>query len=274
MRTMGCRSFGFLSVKLANEPPRAATRRSTNRIPRCPASGEDSPLFPVQRDLSTFHIMPGSRLRLRRSSTCLVTSLQAWVPWRTGRKRKQHWRLRIPTMTDMDRTGFWNWLKCILEYILFVEFLPSRSYQNKTGFQMFSSQWSLWFRRHYYISGPCQVRDDLKRFLESMMSKSGKLRSLARDLRKSYSQDAAAMQPLWLKNMETSTKCVLHIYIYYLYSIWSTIMVSIGSIYFPKSHTPKLPNLIWPPLEPRLAAAAQVCASLGDKHQGSWCCVR
>ena len=41
-----------------------------------------------------------------------------------------------------------------------------------------------------------QVRDDLKRFLESMMSKSGKLRSLVRKLRSSYSKDVAAQQPL------------------------------------------------------------------------------
>jgi hypothetical protein len=41
-----------------------------------------------------------------------------------------------------------------------------------------------------------QVRDDLKRFLESMMSKSGKLRSLVRELRSSYSKDVAAQQPL------------------------------------------------------------------------------
>jgi hypothetical protein len=33
-----------------------------------------------------------------------------------------------------DRYGqdwFWNWLKCILEYILFPEFVPSRSCQKK-----------------------------------------------------------------------------------------------------------------------------------------------
>ena len=41
-----------------------------------------------------------------------------------------------------------------------------------------------------------QVRDDLKRFLESMMSKSGKLRSLVRELRSRYSKDVAAQQPL------------------------------------------------------------------------------
>ena len=109
MLTTGSRSFGLLFVKLANEQRRPATRRSTRRIPRCPAFGEDSPLCPLQS--TTFHIMPGSRLPLSRSSTCLVTSLRAWMPWRTGKKRKLHWQLRIPTMIDMDRTGFeidWN----------------------------------------------------------------------------------------------------------------------------------------------------------------------
>jgi hypothetical protein len=43
-----------------------------------------------------------------------------------------------------------------------------------------------------------QVRDDLKRFLDSMMSKSGKLRSLIRELRNSYSKGVAAMQFLFL----------------------------------------------------------------------------
>jgi hypothetical protein len=43
-----------------------------------------------------------------------------------------------------------------------------------------------------------QVKDDLGRFLESMMSKSGKLRSLIRELRSKYSSDSAATQPLIL----------------------------------------------------------------------------
>ena len=43
------------------------------------------------------------------------------------------------------------------------------------------------------MQNPLQVRDDLKRFLESMMAKSGKLRSLIRELRKGYSKDVAAM---------------------------------------------------------------------------------
>ena len=47
----------------------------------------------------------------------------------------------------------------------------------------------------------CQVRDDLKRFLESMMAKSGKLRSLIRELRNSYSKDIAAMQFLFLNSL-------------------------------------------------------------------------
>lgn len=37
------------------------------------------------------------------------------------------------------------------------------------------------------------MKDDLKRFMESAMGKSGKLRSLIRDLRKDYSSDEAAM---------------------------------------------------------------------------------
>lgn len=48
----------------------------------------------------------------------------------------------------------------------------------------------------YMSTSSMQVRDDLKRFLESMMSKSGKLRSLVRELRSSYSKDVAAQQPL------------------------------------------------------------------------------
>ena len=41
---------------------------------------------------------------------------------------------------------------------------------------------------------PCKVRDDLKRFLDSMMSKSGKLRKLVSELNKHYSGDPAAKQ--------------------------------------------------------------------------------
>ena len=46
-----------------------------------------------------------------------------------------------------------------------------------------------------------QVRDDLKRFLDSLMSKSGKLRSLIRELRTSYADDDAAQKSLVPKSM-------------------------------------------------------------------------
>ena len=61
-----------------------------------------------------------------------------------------------------------------------------------------------------------KVRDDLKRFLDSMMSKSGKLRSLIRELRTSYVGDDSAMQTLFFHKigmtLEMSCiygKCVL-----------------------------------------------------------------
>lgn len=47
---------------------------------------------------------------------------------------------------------------------------------------------------------PCKVRDDLKRFLDSMMSKSGKLRKLVSELNKHYSGDPAAKQWLSWRN--------------------------------------------------------------------------
>jgi len=36
------------------------------------------------------------------------------------------------------------------------------------------------------VSFPCQTKETLKKFLPSMISKLGKLRSLARDLKKNY----------------------------------------------------------------------------------------
>lgn len=47
------------------------------------------------------------------------------------------------------------------------------------------------------------MRDDLKRFLESMMAKSGKLRALIRELRTAYSGDVAATQFLfWVMKVD------------------------------------------------------------------------
>ena len=66
----------------------------------------------------------------------------------------------------------------------------------------YESQWITvdlcidWFPT-FYIH---QVRDDLKRFLDSMMSKSGKLRALVKELGDKYSKDSAAGQPLhWFR---------------------------------------------------------------------------
>ena len=47
------------------------------------------------------------------------------------------------------------------------------------------------------------MRDDLKRYMDSLMNKSGKLRSLIRELREKYAGDAAATQFLCLKNVTT-----------------------------------------------------------------------
>lgn len=52
---------------------------------------------------------------------------------------------------------------------------------------------------------PCKVRDDLKRFLDSMMSKSGKLRKLVSELFKSYAGDPAAKQRLSWRNKILNT---------------------------------------------------------------------
>ena len=50
-------------------------------------------------------------------------------------------------------------------------------------------------KSHWFLDGsppfPCETKDALQRFLTSVTSKSGKLRALARDLKKVYTEEAA-----------------------------------------------------------------------------------
>ena len=46
-----------------------------------------------------------------------------------------------------------------------------------------------------FMSYPCKTKDKLQRFLQSMTSKSGKLRALVRDLKKGYSTASISPSP-------------------------------------------------------------------------------
>ena len=48
------------------------------------------------------------------------------------------------------------------------------------------------WKHHKLLMTLCQTKETLKKFLNSMMSKAGKLRHLVRDLKKSYSDSATA----------------------------------------------------------------------------------